>query len=274
MFEILKDSNASVEDLTAAYTQAMTFEKKLEGEKAEAHRALMIEQRDCLDPGTKPSKKLTAAKERLENISSKIEAVQFGMEELKARIADRLQVESQERLKQIAKELSAVSSEEERLQKEFLSLAAGAVVIQEKIKGQSLLSDSRGYVTAGIPSLKVELHLLDGSDGTFYSQEVKRFRQESGAQSFSETITGRRDDFVQEQAKLEKMLSADPAEEVERLLDKLDPPAPTPEPTEPEPRKTSEFTIDYDRIGAPDYGEGERLPYKGINEVLHDRANS
>ncbi|MCK4425155.1 MAG: hypothetical protein KAV69_00285 [Deltaproteobacteria bacterium] len=272
MFEILKDSEASVESLSRAYVEAMTFEKKLEGEKAEAHRALMIEQRDYLDPGTKPSKKLIAAKDRWQDTCNKIEAVPYGKGELKARIADRLGVDAKQRLEQITKELAAVSSEEKELREAFLSMAAKAAVLKEQIKGRSLLSDSQGRVTSGVPSLKVELHLLDGADGAFYARQIERFRQESG-QDFSETIRGRRDTLVLERAELKESLQSNPAEEAQRLLDKLIPP-PTPEPAEPESRKTSEFTIDYDKIGGPDYGEGEPLPYKGINEVLHDRANS
>ena len=271
MFSILKNRNASVRDLTAAYTQAMKFEEKLRTEQTQAKRDLVSLQLECLEK--KPSKDFLSAKDRLDNISSKIEAVQFGREELRARIADRLGVEARERLEIIEQELKSLAAKEEELNQKFLDSAARTAVLKEQIKGQALSHDSRGNYQVTTPSLEVKLHLMDMGDGKIYSERIEYYRKESPAQSFSDSVRGKQSGLTEERMKLEKMLATAPAEEAQRLLNKLIPP-PAPEPAEPESRKTSEFTVDYDKIGGPDYGDGENLPYRGVGEILHDRANS
>ena len=280
MFKILKNQNATSTDLAETYIRAVELGEKLTAEKGEIHKKLM-ELQVAASFDAKPDKKLLSLKTQMDALIIQLDACRFGQQQLKTRIGEALQKEAQDRLEEIEKELSNVSTEEKELRRLFLSTAAKAAILQERIKGRSLLSDSQGRVTAGIPSLKVELHLLDGSDGAFYSQEVKRFRQESPAQSFSQTITGRRDILVQERGKLEKSLQGEPVEEAERLLTRLIPPPPS-EPAEvasSQPKshpayRSKPFEKDYDKIGPVDYGEGESLPYKGINEVLRDRANS
>ena len=270
MFKILKNMEASSGELAEAYANTLKIEGKLESERAEAKHEMLSLQVEAFG---KQNKKLQAVKAKMDDLGLRIEALHYGQQELKTRIADRLQVEARQRLEEIEGELDSLAIEERKFQEAFLSMAAEAVVLKEKIKGRSLLSDSQGAVTAGIPSLKVELHLLDSRDGAFYSQEVKRFRQEIGAQNFSETIWGRRDNLVQESDRLERRLSGDPQEAAEELLNRLIP-SPAPEPDEPKSRKTSEFTIDYDKIGGPDYEEGPSLPYRGVSEIISERANS
>ena len=270
MFSILRNPEATSTELAQAYVKAMTFEETLRTEQTQAKKDLVSAQLECLEK--KPSKDFLSAKDRLENISSKIDAVQFGRKEIKARIAGRLQVESQERLKIIDQELESLSSEEKTLNQKYLDSAARTAVIRESIRGQALSHDSRGNYQATTPSLEIRLHLMDLKDGKIYSDRVEHYRKELQVGDFSRSIRGRESGLVEERTELEG-LQGNPAEKVQKLLNKLNPP-PTPEPAEPESRKTSEFTIDYDKVGPVDYGEGEPLPYKGINEVLHDRANS
>lgn len=267
MFKILKDQKATSKDLAETYVQATALEEALSTEKMEIHQKLMELQVDSFD--RKPSRELLSVKTEMDALIIRLEACRFGQEQIKSRLGKVLQKEAALRLERIKEELASLSSEEKEIQEAFLSAAAKAAVLKEQIKGRSLLSDSRGYVTAGVPSLKVELHLLDGSDGAFYSQEVKRFRQES-AQDFSQTIRGQRDDLIQERGKLERLLSGDPIKNAEELLNKLIPSKPEPE-TEPEGRKTTTFIKDYDKIGGVDYGLGQELPFKSVDEILRAR---
>ena len=271
MFKILENPEATSTQLRETYIEAEKLVKALSIEKEREYKALMVAQVECFS--AKPTKEFLTAKKKLDDISTRIEGCKFGQEQIKARLGEVLQKEARQRLEEIEGELDSLAIEERKFQEAFLSMAAEAVVLKEKIKGRSLLSDSQGAVTAGIPSLKVELHLLDSRDGAFYSQEVKRFRQEIGAQNFSETIRGRRDNLVQESDRLERRLSGDPQEAAEELLNRLIP-SPAPEPDEPESRKTSSFVRDYGKIGGPDYEEGPSLPYRGVGEILAERANS
>jgi len=254
MFKILQNPKATSTQLRETYIEAEKFVKALSIEKEREYKALMVAQVECFS--AKPTKEFLTAKKKLDDISTRIEGCKFGQEQIKARLGEVLQKEAERRLREIEGELDSLAIEERKFQEAFLSMAAEAVVLKEKIKGRSLLSDSQGAVTAGIPSLKVELHLLDSRDGAFYSQEVKRFRQEIGAQNFSETIWGRRDNLVQEREKLEKILASDPQEAAQDLLDKLCLPRQEPEPQAPPDEKpkthpaypSKAFERDYDKI--------------------------
>lgn len=269
MFSILKNPEAASKDLAEVYVGAERLEETLSGEKSEAYEALMAAQIECFD-NEKPTREFLSAQKRLETINTKIEGCKFGREQLKNRLGERLQVEIKQRLEQITKELASLSSEEKEIQEAFLSTAAKAAVLKEQIKGRSLLSDSQGFVTAGVPSLKVEIHLLDGIDGAFYSERIKHYRKELQVGDFSRSITGRRDDLVQERGKLERSLQSDPLKSAEELLNRLIPP-PAPEPAATEARKTQTFIQDYDRIGPVDYGTGRELPYRGVGEIVAER---
>ncbi|MCD6297337.1 MAG: hypothetical protein J7M30_09300, partial [Deltaproteobacteria bacterium] len=107
MFSILKNPEATSEELAEAYANALKFEEKLEAERVEAKNEMLSLQISCLEG--EPTKKFLKAKNRLDAISGKVEAIQFGRQELKTRIADRLQVEARQRLEEIEQELSEIS---------------------------------------------------------------------------------------------------------------------------------------------------------------------
>lgn len=274
MFEILKDSEANVKDLTAAYLQAMKFEEILKTEQTEVKKDLVSSQLDCLQK--KPSKVFLSAKEQLGNISTKIEAVRFGREELKTKIADRLGVEAKQRLEQIKEELELVASEEKELQASFLSMAAKAAVLRESIQGQALSHDTRGNYQVTTPSLEVKLHLMDLEDGKIYSDRVEHYRKELQVGSFGGTIRGRRDDLVGERDQLERLLSGDPLQNAQGLLDKLIPPASEAEKMAEPPKshpsyESKAFVRDYGNGQGPDYEDGPPLPYRSVGEIVAER---
>ena len=276
MFSILKNPEASSEELAEAYANALKFEEKLEAEKVEAKNEMLSLQIGCLEG--KPTKEFLKAKNKLDGISGKLEAVQFGREQLKTRIGERLRVEAQERLEEIEQELSEISGEKRQINQEFLNFAAKAAVLREKLKGITLTHDCKGNYQPCVPSLEVRISLMDQNDGEFYSKCVEHYRREIGVGDFSQTLRGRESILSDERERLEKLLQSGPEGAAQDLLDKLCPPRQEPEPQappdEPESRKTSEFTIDYDKIGGPDYEEGPALPYRGVGEILAERAKS
>jgi hypothetical protein len=267
MFEILKDQNANSTELAETYVQAKKLEEDLSTEKLEIHQKLMELQVASFN--AKPDKKLLSLKTEMDALIIRLDACRFGREQLKTRIADRLKVEARGRLEVIDQELSSLSSEEKELNQKYLDSAARTAVIRESIRGQALSHDTRGNYQTSIPNLEIKLHLMDLEDGKFYSERVEYYRTKSGPQTFSDSVRGRQSDLSQERDRLEKSLQSEPLKNAEELLSKLIPPKPEPEPAV-EGRKTQTFFKDYSNL-APDYEEGQELPFKGVGEVLHDR---
>jgi len=276
MFSILKNPEATSEELAKTYGQSAMLQETLESEKMKIHEKLMELQVEAF--GKKQSKKIQSVKEEMDNINIRIEGCKFGQQQIKNRIAERLHVEAKQRLEEIEQELSEISGEKRQINQEFLNFAAKAAVLREKLKGITLTHDCKGNYQPCVPSLEVRISLMDQNDGEFYSKCVEHYRREIGVGDFSQTLRGRESILSDERERLEKLLQSGPEGAAQDLLDKLCPPRQEPEPQappdEPESRKTSEFTIDYDKIGGPDYEEGPALPYRGVGEILAERAKS
>ena len=255
MFKILENPEASSEELAEAYANALKFEEKLEAEKVEAKNEMLSLQISCLEG--EPSKKFLKAKDKLDAISGKVEAIQFGRQELKARIADRIRLEGRQRLEEIEQELSEISCEKRRINQEFLNFAARAAVLREKLKGISLSHDCKGNYQPCVPSLEVKINLMDQSDAQIFLKCVEHYRSELTVGDFSQTLRGRESFLADEREKLEKLLQSDPEEAAQDLLNRLCPQKQTIEkPAENEKPKThpaypsKPFERDYDRISA------------------------
>jgi len=254
MFKILENPEASSEELAEAYANALKFEEKLEAEKVEAKNEMLSLQIGCLEG--KPTKEFLKAKNKLDGISGKLEAIQFGRQELKARIADRIRLEGRQRLEEIEQELSEISCEKRRINQEFLNFAAKAAVLREKLKGITLTHDCKGNYQPCVPSLEVKINLMDQNDGGFYSKCVEHYRKEIGVKSFSATIAGKESILFDEREKLEKLLQTDPEGAAQDLLNRLCPQKrqPAEEPAENEKPKThpaypsKAFERDYSKI--------------------------
>jgi hypothetical protein len=267
MFKILKNPEATSTELADVYVGAERLEETLAGEKSKVYEALMAAQIECFD-NEKPTREFLSAQKRLETINTKIEGCRFGRRQIKNRLGERLQVESQERLEVIGKELDAVTAEEKTLKGQYLDACALAALTQEQIRGAE--TSYNGSVLVRLtPDPKFNFQLLSGEEQVYYSTKVEEIRQESGTQDFSGTIAGRRSSLVEEQGRIERLLESDPLANAEELLSRLIPSKPEPTP-EPEVRKTQTFFKDYSNL-APDYEEGQELPFKGVGEVLHDR---
>ena len=217
----------------------------------------------------KPTKEFVSAKKKLDDISTRIEGCEFGRQQLKARIADRLGLEAKQRLEQIEEELATISDKEKELNQKYLDSAARTAVIRESIRGLTLSHDTRGNYQTSTPSLKVELHLMDLKDGEIYSDRVEHYRREMQVGSFGGTIRGRQDDLTQERNRLERSLQSDPLANAEELLNRLNPPAPEPavvaESSKSHPVYESKvFERDYgNEETSPEY-DRKRSPARGI----------
>jgi len=254
MFKILENMQASSEELAKTYVQAMAFEKKFEAERVEAKNEMLSLQIGCLEG--KPTREFLKAKDKLDGISGKLEAVQFGRQEIRARIANRLQVEARQRFEEIEQELSEISGEKQRINQEFLNLAAKAAVLREKLKGITLTHDCKGNYQPCVPSLEVKINLMDQSDAQIFLKCVEHYRSELTVGDFSQTLRGRESFLADEREKLEKLLQSDPEEAAQDLLNRLCPQKrqPAEEPAENEKPKThpaypsKAFERDYSKI--------------------------
>ncbi len=233
MFSILKNQDATCEDMAKAFVKAEAFEKQLKDEQAKAYENLMDIQKDFLDPGKKGSKALKDARAAFEDVTIRLDACRHGQQQLNERIADRLPVEAKNRTEKIHSEYADLENQKKTKFREFLRVAAQAVAIHEEINWREIFHDDRGNYSERLPSLKIDAHNLQDDDLVCFMKEVEQQRKKSSVKKYADSFKAKQDHLSEELYKLEKLLDEyDPETEVENLLNSFRPKEVKPETTE------------------------------------------
>ena len=239
MFQILKDPEASSEDLGRAYIEAEQIRQELEEAKGQAYEHLMDLQKDLLGPGGKPCRELKTVRGKFEDLAIRCDACTHGLEQLRSRIGERLEMEAKERLAAIGKELKELQGEKRQLYETFLDAAARVVVLKEELDWRELVYSSQtGACGEAVPKLKVETHVMSSDMIELFIGRVKKYREESSVQSFADSLKGRQSFLSDEETRLQDLLQGfDPDVEVQRFLDRFKPKQEEAGPLELEPER-------------------------------------
>lgn len=263
MFEALKKSDASVDELATAFVESEALEGRLQEETERLYLNLMEIQKDFLEPGQEASKELKDARAEFQDATIRLDAVRHGQDKLKSRIAERLPIEAEQRLSDIDILYEGLDKDRDRLFKEFLKVVAKAVAIKEEIEWREFYPGPDGEYKERLPSIALDYNLMDEAQVQFLIKHIERYRAKSSVQSRAESIKGKQEDLSGEIGKLQNMMDEfKPELEVENVLNKFRPTEPeeaeSQETQQQEGEKNTTSGLSYDHDVKPDYGDDNR----------------
>ncbi|MBI9089892.1 MAG: hypothetical protein JEZ12_11805 [Desulfobacterium sp.] len=180
MFKIIKDENATVEQLAQGFVRIEEFKVSLADDHQTTYNNLVDLQQESLSGGNVAAK-IKKTKAELEDIGTKQEACDRGMEQIKGLIAPLIPVEAKKRVETLDADYDVLQAEELGLYRDFFTACAKAIALREKIKGIDYTYTSSSEMREDSPKLDVQaFHLMNTEDSMFLTEQVKKAREEVG----------------------------------------------------------------------------------------------
>ena len=178
-FKTLQKQDATVKELTGAYSEIATQIADLQGQKEGAYSEMVRSQQQVMSGSKGADAKLKKAKETYLDLELQCDACADAMGQIRARLVDampdHLQAKLEDAKARFDKELQAYNE----LNRQYLELMAKAGVVWEQMKGRKVKNLMNGEQRVYVPE-PVKVSMLSASDFSFYSQAVDEQRKESG----------------------------------------------------------------------------------------------
>ncbi len=171
---------ATVEELAQGFVRIDEFKASLTDDHQTIYNTLVDLQQEALS-GSNVAAKIKKAKADLEDIGTKQEACERGMEQIKGLITPLIPVEAKGRIETLDADYDVLQAEERVLYRDFFTACARAIALREKIQGITHSFSSTNEMKEAAPQLDVQAwNRMNNEDSIFLIEQVKVAREEVG----------------------------------------------------------------------------------------------
>lgn len=177
LLHALKNEKASLQDMISAHVELEERLPVLQDGYQTAYDEVVALQVEEL-AGAPQSKKGREFKERLNDLTQKIDAAKSAMQSLRSKIKSRIVQDATDFIERsYPEQCAACQAERQKLHREFLRAYARALAIEEQIEGRPVGSQV-GSIEGGSPSMRFKELYLRGEDRKFLYEEVVQLRRQ------------------------------------------------------------------------------------------------